>query len=316
MNIRVFQKYDIRGYRYICFLVVASILSFTANAQEAVVKVWPDGAPGAIASKHYKEKYFSKRYEHGWITCSNNAELFVYLPEENNAPHSAVIVCPGGGYGLLAINKEGHYIAKALAERGVVGIVLKYRLPSDKIMTDQSIGPLQDAQEAIRIVRRRADEWKIDPAKVGIMGFSAGGHLAITLATHYNDNVYEVADSVDARPDFVVPVYPVVTMDKSYTHKGSYENLLSKHSTDKKISRFSGELNVSASTPPTYLIHCKDDDVVPVKNSLVYYDVLQQNAIPSKLVLFEKGGHGFGLYVNKKTDETWIDKCIEWFQNT
>ena len=303
-----------KNFRFLFLSFLFFISSLVAYPQDVVIKLFPDGVPGEIYNSKYKEKVHAPRRHWGWMTKTTQPEIFVYLPQKEKATGAAVIVCPGGGYRLLAINKEGHEIARSLAERGVVGIVLKYRLPSDEIMLDKTVGPLQDAQEAVRETRRHAAEWNIDIDKIGIMGFSAGGHLAALLSTHYNDKVYN-ADGTNARPDFAVTVYPVITLNQEYTHKGSRNYLLGLNPSEEMVERFSNEKNVTFSTPPTFIVHAEDDKVVPVKNSLVYDKVLFENNVKRELFLYEKGGHGFGVR-NPKSDVSWIDQCLSWLKDT
>ena len=182
-------------------------------------------------------------------------------------------------------------------------------------MVDKSIGPLQDAQEAMRIVRRRAKEWNIDPHKIGIMGFSAGGHLASTLSTHFREKVYEPTDTTSARPDFSILVYPVISMDSTIAHRGSRENLLGKNPSEELVQRFSNERCVSADTPPTLLIHAIDDHTVPMQNSINYTTALSEHGVPAEMHLYEQGGHGFGLGVGMGPASAWPDACKRWFHS-
>jgi acetyl esterase/lipase len=181
-------------------------------------------------------------------------------------------------------------------------------------MKDKSIGPLQDAQEGIRIIRRHAAEWKINPRKVGVIGFSAGGHLASTLSTHFAEKVYEVKDTTSARPDFSLLIYPVISFETSFTHMGSRNNLIGNNPSEAAIKRFSNELQITGKTPPAFIVHAADDKGVSVKNSLVYLEGLVKNNIPAELHVFQKGGHGFGLAINKGTESSWPDLCIKWMK--
>jgi acetyl esterase/lipase len=204
-------------------------------------------------------------------------------------------------------------VAQWFNARGVAAFVLKYRLPSDEIMKDKSVGPLQDVQEAIRTVRRRAAEWKVDPAKIGIMGFSAGGHLAGTASTMYAERVYEPADATSARPDFSILVYGVLSFDPAITHGGSRQNLLGKKSTKEEIERFSNELHVNAKTPPAFLVHSQNDKTVPVENSIRYYQAMTKNGVPGELHLYEKGAHGYGFgNQNTPTAKHWPEALAAW----
>jgi acetyl esterase/lipase len=213
------------------------------------------------------------------------------------------------------MEQEGTPVAKWLNEAGIAGIVLKYRLPSDKIMSDKSIGPLQDAQEAMRIIRRNALKWKINPNKVGVIGFSAGGHLASTLSTHFDEKVYQISDTVSARPDFSILVYPVVSMQIPVTHMGSREALIGTHPDTALVQKFSNELHITRNTPPAFLVHASDDGAVPVQNSILYYQNLTWLNIPAEMHIYQKGDHGFGLKTDKGTASGWSAACITWLKS-
>ena len=213
----------------------------------------------------------------------------------------------------MAIDKEGTKVAQWFNSLGIPAFVLKYRLPDDLIMKNKNVGPLQDAQEAIRYVRQNAAKWNIDPNKIGILGFSAGGHLAATLSTHYDDNVYASVYKVSARPDFSLLIYPVISMQNDITHKGSQTNLLGNNPSQDLIDSFSNEKKVNAKTPPAFLIHATDDTVVLPENSIDYYLALKKNGVTAELHLYEKGGHGFGLGVND-TSKYWTRDCEEWLK--
>src|SRR5690606_29401704 len=217
-------------------LTILFLYSSTIIAQSEVIPLWPDGAPGAISSPKYTEE--TQLDAQGQIRGYSKVSLpllSVYLADSTMANGTSVVICPGGGYSHLAIDKEGYKVAKWLNTLGISAFVLKYRLPNDKIMKDKTIGPLQDAQEAMRIVRRNAKKWGLDPNKVGIMGFSAGGHLASTLSTHYGDNIYPHSGKISARPDFSILVYPVVSMEDGVTHQGSKMSLLGENPTLESI---------------------------------------------------------------------------------
>lgn len=283
-------------------------------SQNTVLKLWPNGIPGSIKNESYKETPVEPKDIGTVYSKVTEPTLTVFLPPADKATGTAVLICPGGGYGIVAFNHEGIAIAKWLNENGIAGIVLKYRLPSDTIMKDKSIGPLQDAQEAMRVIRRNSAEWKINPQKIGVIGFSAGGHLASTLSTHYAENVYNITDSINARPDFSLLIYPVITFDASFTHMGSRNNLIGESPSDDAIKHFSNELQITKDTPPAFLAHSSDDDAVPVKNSIAYYENLVKNKIPAELHLFQKGGHGYGLAINKGTQSAWPELCIKWLK--
>ncbi|OFY83251.1 MAG: 1,4-beta-xylanase [Bacteroidetes bacterium RBG_19FT_COMBO_42_7] len=293
---------------------VLNAFMISGFSQTLTIKLWPDGIPGSITNPSYVEKITTAD---GRITrCEKvvTPDLTVFLPAQDKANGSAVLICPGGGYSALAFDHEGNAIAKWLNDNGIAGIILKYRLPSDQIMKDKSIGPLQDAQEAMRVIRRNANDWKIDPKKVGVIGFSAGGHLASTLSTHYAEKVYEVKDNSSARPDFSLLIYPVVSFDTAITHRGSRNNLIGIKPDAKQVERFSNELQITAETPPAFLVHSADDKAVPVMNSIGYFKGLQKNNIPVELHVFQKGGHGYGLAPDRGTESSWPDLCIKWMK--
>jgi len=296
-------------------IILLSIMNvLIVRSQTVTLKLWPEGIPGSKTDPSYVEKITIT--EGKTIRCEKvvTPDLTVFLPAPEKSNGAAVMICPGGGYGALAFDHEGNAIAKWLNDNGIAGIILKYRLPSDLIMKDKSIGPLQDAQEAMRIIRRHAEEWKIDPKKVGVIGFSAGGHLASTISTHYAEKVYDVKDNTSARPDFSLLIYPVVSMDTLVTHRGSRNNLLGLKPGDDLVRRFSNELQITADTPPAFLVHSSDDDAVPVMNSIGYYKGLQKNKIPAELHIFQKGGHGYGLAIGRGTESSWPDLCIKWLK--
>ena len=300
--------------KIITIVFLSNILIYSINAQTTVMKVWPEGIPGSLKNETYAEKPFLSNGEVSWVEQVSEPQLFVFLPPAGKENGAAVLICPGGGYQGLVMTYEGSGIAKWLNDNGIAAIVLKYRIPSDLIMKDKSIGPLQDAQEAIRVIRRNSSEWKINPAKVGVIGFSAGGHLASTLSTHYAEKVYEPSDNTSARPDFSILIYPVITFDSTFTHAGSRINLIGKNPSEESVRHFSNELQIDAKTPPAFLVHAADDNVVPVKNSIVYFEGLQRFKIPCELHIFQKGGHGFGLSAGKGTQSAWPDLCISWLK--
>jgi len=239
--------------------------------------------------------------------------LAVYLPDQKIATGAAVIICPGGGYGMESYRLEGTIIAEAFMQKGITAFILKYRLPNDSIMMDKTIGPLQDAQQAIKIVRQRAAEWNLNPAKIGIMGFSAGGHLASTAGTHYDKAYIPNDEKISLRPDFMILIYPVISMSDGLTHIGSRNNLLKKSPDTETIKLFSNELHVDANTPPTWLTHTGDDKVVPVENSIRFYQELVRNKVPAEMHLYPEGNHGFVL--NLPTDE-WMQPLFDWMKKS
>ncbi|CAM3880933.1 alpha/beta hydrolase [Flavobacterium sinopsychrotolerans] len=283
------------------------------HAQDKIIPLWTDAIPGAIKAADYQEKEIYKEGKVQSISKVVTPTLSVFLAAEGNSNGSSVLILPGGGYSHLSIDKEGTKVAHWLNSLGITAIVLKYRLPSDQIMKDKTIGPLQDAQEAIRYIRRNAEKWNLNKDKIGVIGFSAGGHLAATLSTHYNDTIYLVSDSVSAKPDFSILIYPVISMNNEITHKGSQNTLLGVSPSVSLIDKFSNEQHVNSETPPTFIIHATDDLVVRIENSINYHIALKKNKVPTELHLYEKGGHGFGLGV-KDTSQYWTKDCENWLR--
>lgn len=244
--------------------------------------------------------------------------LQVFFPAKRNATGQAVIICPGGGYGVLAYDWEGMDVAKWLNSHGIVGIVLKYRLPSAESQTQPHLVPLTDAQRAMRLVRSKAEEWNIAPDKIGIMGFSAGGHLASSLATHFdsgNPNATDPIERLSCRPDYAILAYPVISFDPEYAHMGSRTNLIGQNPEQKWVEYFSNEKQVTAETPPSFLFHSQDDTVVPISNSIRFYEALTRHKVPAEMHLYPTGGHGFSLSVTKDgTQQGWMDSCIQWLK--
>ena len=248
-----------------------------AAAQPKVELLWPGGAPGAVGTEE-----------------ADRPSLTPWPAPADKANGAAVVVCPGGAYGFLAADHEGKQVAGWLNSFGVSAFVLKYRLAPRY----HQPAPLQDAQRAIRMVRAAAREWNVDTRRIGIMGFSAGGHLASTAGTHFDDAQGPTADAIDrcsSRPDFMILIYPVITMDLKYTHRGSRNNLLGPDPDANLVERYSNEKQVTAATPPTFLVHTTGDTVVPAENSIQFYLALRQAKVPAELHVYEKGNHGFGL---------------------
>lgn len=240
--------------------------------------------------------------------------LTVFLPEKAKANGTAVIICPGGGYWITSIVKEGFAVARKFNEMGVAAFVLNYRIPNDSSMVDKKIGPLQDGQRAIQFVRLNAKKWNIDPGKVGIMGFSAGGHVASTVATHFKKNYIANTENINLRPDFAILIYPVISFQDNIGHIGSRDQLIGKNPPQNLIDSFSNELQVTAGTPPAFLVHATNDDVVPVMNSVSYYEALLKYKIPAEMHLYKSGGHGFGMN-NPTSDDEWMERCRNWMKS-
>lgn len=237
--------------------------------------------------------------------------LTVFLPPPEKANGTAVIICPGGGYHVLLTKREGSDIAREFTKLGVAAFVLRYRLPDDEILVDKSIGPLQDAQQAIRLVRERAGIWGINPAKIGIMGFSAGGHLAATAGTHFEKAAIENPRNTSLRPDFMLLINPVISMTDRVGHTGSRDNLLGAAPPLDQIQVFSNELHVDSLTPPTFLVHSDADVVVPVANSFIFYEALHKNNVTAGLHIYPTGEHGF---LTAPTFDEWFGRCMYWMK--
>jgi acetyl esterase/lipase len=237
---------------------------------------------------------------------------YAFFSAGNDDFKPCVIICPGGGYRILASEHEGTDVAKYFNSIGIHALVLKYRIPSDDHQPDKKMAPLQDAQRAVQLVREHVKDWKVDPNKVGIMGFSAGGHLASSLAVHYDDIKIKENNKISVRPDFQILGYPVISFSK-FSHVGSRKNLLGKDSTESMMNYFSNEMHVNSNTPIAFLVHAKDDKVVPIENSFIYVDALKSNGVEAELFVYETGGHGFGM-INKTSSESWINAMKSWLQ--
>lgn len=237
--------------------------------------------------------------------------LTVYLPRQPDARRAAVIVLPGGSYRGVSIEKEGHAVARAFNDMGVAAFVLKYRTPDPRHMIDRTTGPLQDAQQALAVVHRRAAQWSIDPSRIGMMGFSAGGHLASTVATHSQKPVVAGVPAGVLRPDFLMLIYPVISMREGLVHSVSRQMLLGDEPSESNIALYSNELQVTADMPPTFIVHSADDASVPVGNSVRLFEALQAHKVPTELIVYPAGGHGFGLN-NPTTPDRWIERCRDW----
>jgi acetyl esterase/lipase len=288
-----------------CFILML-ILSCSVAAQESM-----NLYPGAIPNS--KPSDIKERGGPQMFSGVTKPTLELYLPEKDKSNGAAVIICPGGGYSVVVYQAEGIKTAKEFAKNGVAAFVLKYRLPDDSSMLEKKIGPLQDAQQAVKLARENAARWGIDPNKIGIMGFSAGGHLASTEATHYKEPLVENGNNTNLRPDFQILIYPVVSMQDKLTHADSRTKLLGKTPTQEVIDQFSNELQVDEKTPPAYITHAGDDKVVEVDNSIVYYEKLRQHNVPAELHIYPKGNHGFVL---SQPTEEWMMPIFKWMKNS
>lgn len=290
------------------FLILILLTNGFLNAQNEVIELWKNSVPNAIVAKDYEEFHEEERDRVSKVT---NPTLTVFVPNKPNG--TSIVICPGGGYQFLAITKEGYKTAEWFNSLGITAFVLKYRLPSDEIMENKAIGPLQDAQESVRFIRRNASKWKLKSDKIGILGYSAGGHLAASLATKYNEITYPKKDSISAKPNFSLLIYPVLSMTNEITHKGSRNKLLGNPTTDALIEQFSTEKLINEETPPTFLVHAIDDKSVSVENSLQYFLELRKYKVNSEMHLYQNGGHGFGLG-KEGTSAFWTERCKKWLQ--
>ena len=294
-------------------ITIVLFISVKAQGQEKLF-LWPEGfVPNQEVSQE-KEKI--TKADIIIIENVQNPSIEIYLPSKSIRTGKAVVICPGGAYGFLAYDWEGTDFAKALNAKGIAAFVLKYRLPTSASIIDPKWAPLQDVQRAMRLVRSHAKRWDIDPTKVGIMGFSAGGHLASTLGTHYNretlDRLKDTIDSLSARPDFMALIYPVITFDKKHYHGGSKNNLIGKNASTDLVNEFSNNLHVNSNTPPSFLVHSADDKAVPVANSLLFYSALIKNGVSAEMHLYPRGGHGFALARGKGSLEDWPQLLFNW----
>jgi acetyl esterase/lipase len=294
--------------------VIPAVFAARPDPNPLILRLWTGTPPNSQPAGQPEE-----RAQEGtiiWVRHVQDPSIEVRLPSRGNATGQAVVVCPGGGYGALAYDWEGTDIAAWLNSRGIAAIILSYRLPADGDVAHQKwLCPLLDAQRAIRLTRAHAADWAINPAKVGIMGFSAGGHLAATADTHFDAGNKEAADPVDrfsSRPDFAILAYAVISLMPETTHAGSRLNLLGEHPTEELVRRYSNELQVTAETPPTFLVHAGDDTAVPVQNSLLFYEALLAHKVPAELHVYPQGGHGFSLAVGKGHLQDWTQACARW----
>lgn len=288
---------SIPGVAVLAMLLASSVVCVAA--EPSVEVLWPGGAPGAKGTAD-----------------GDIPKLTIYLPDKDKATGAGIVICPGGGYGHLAMDHEGHQIAQWLNSFGVAGFILQYRHRNSGAGYGHP-APLQDAQRAVRTVRSRAAEWGVKPDRIGILGFSAGGHLTSTAVTHFNDKVYEPRDDIDkasARPDFGVMIYPVISFVEPFTHVGSRRNLLGPDASQEMMEKFSNERQVTPQTPPCFLVHTWEDTAVPAENSVYFYLAMRKAKVPAELHLFFKGQHGFGLGKNIEGTSAWPMLCQNWMK--
>jgi acetyl esterase/lipase len=292
-----------RSLRHVLTFALFATVAPLVRAAPEEIPLWPNGAPGALGKE-----------------AVDTPTLTIFKADPAKATGAAVVICPGGGYGFLAVEHEGAEVAKWLNSIGVTGVMLKYRLaPKYK-----HPAMINDANRAIRTVRARASEWGINPNKIGVMGFSAGGHLASTAGTHYDAGKADATDPIErvsSRPDRMILVYPVIAIATRFGHSGSKNNLLGKDAPKELVESLSNETQVTKDTPPTFLAHTNADTGVPAENSLLFALALRKNKVPVELHLFEKGGHGLGLGSGwagrikpEPSFEAWPKLCEVWLQ--
>lgn len=287
----------------IFFLLI--LKSFTSFSQKEI-PLYSGKIPNSKGTSNDKFNHDKSVYHR--VT---NPSLRIYLPQNDTAKKTAVIICAGGGYAGLNIKREGYDIAEAFNKSGVAAFVLKYRLPDNKTNNNKDIAPLQDVQQAIKMVRDSAAYWNLDPNKIGIMGFSAGGHLASSAGVHYSDVLIDNVTKTILRPDFMILVYPVISFGDVYGHIGSRDNLIGKKPNAASIKYFSNELYVNNQTPPAFITHPGDDKIVSVTNSIRFYEALNKNNVAADLHIYAKGGHGYG---NTPSFDEWFGRCLQWMR--
>ncbi len=288
----------LHSLRNICLLITAAFLLAcqTSAAEPHVELLWPSGAPGAVGNEE-----------------SDRPTLTVYTPPEGQANGAGIVICPGGGYGHLAVDHEGQQIAEWMNSLGVTAGVLRYRIAPRY----HHPAPMQDVQRAIRLMRSRADEWKFDAQRIGVIGFSAGGHLASTAATHFaasEDSTGNPVEKASCRPDFAILCYPVITMELPITHSGSRRNLLGESPDAELVKAMSNDQQVTAETPPTFLLHTTEDTAVLPENSLLFYAAMRKAGVPVELHIYEKGPHGVGLGRQHPGVGSWPEQCEAWLR--
>jgi acetyl esterase/lipase len=278
-------------------VVVWGVAAASLAVEPKMELLWPAGAPGAKGDQP-----------------ADKPTLTIYLPEPAQATGAAVVICPGGGYGGVAMDHEGHQIAQWFNSFGVAGFIVDYR---HRKKGYGHPAPLQDAQRAVRTVRARAAEFNVNPARIGIMGFSAGGHLASSVITHFDAGQADAADPIQrasCRPDFAILCYPVIAFDEPFTHRGSQTNLLGKDADKALVDSLSSEKQITKQTPPTFLFHTDADTGVPPQNSIVFYLALKKAGVPAELHIYQDGRHGLGLAPKTPGTCQWPKACEEWMR--
>ncbi len=301
-------KFSFMKKLLIFFFIIASCKSF---AQE-FISIWPNGKKPNDNGKKITDSLFNERI---WRVANPGLYCFIVPKAENKG--TAVMICPGGGYERLSYIYNGFQMARWYNSIGISAFVLIHRLPHQIDLLHRQLAPVQDAQRAMRVIRSRAASWNINPTKIGVMGVSAGGHVASTLGTHFIDesSIKDELDTVSYRPDFMILLSPVITMGK-YAHPGSKKNFIGPDSTKEMIDRYSNELQVTAQTPPCFIVHAQNDSTVNVKNSYLFYGALLDKKINASIHIFPQGGHGIRLDDNPGSTDLWLELLERWMKET
>ena len=285
------------------------LLSYFVHGQE-YIKLWPEGKKPNFNGNKIADSIFNER---AWRVTQPGIYAFMAAKDENNG--TSILICPGGGYERISYVYNGFNIAKWFNTMGVNAFVLVSRLPHQKDLRQRELAPLQDAQRAIKIIRKNATAWNLKPDKIGVMGISAGGHVATMLGTHLNDvsSIQDSLDTISVRPDFMILLSPVVTMGV-YAHPGSKRNFLGPDTTMAMINEYSNELQVSAQTPPSFIVHAVNDKTVNIKNSLLFYNALIENNVNASIHTFPQGGHGIRMDDNPGSTDLWLELLERWLK--
>lgn len=317
------QKYQLCKPVVILVITLAVCTVAAATADEFEIPIWPGVAPGSVGSK-LREEYRSRTITDGTDVSRDRSvrgvskpTLTVYLPTTIKATGIMVVVCPGGGFSHLAIDKEGHDVARWLQSQGIAGAVIKYRLPDPDVGLYVQNGSIPDMQRAIRVVRHNAGKWNINPERIGVMGFSAGGYMAAAAGTLFDEGDVKAEDPisrVSCRPDFIVPIYPLVSLIMQGNQPaGLLERMLGDNLNDELITEYSLDTRVTSRTPPTFLVHAHDDGL-SVEHSIRFYLALRKANVPAELHVYSKGGHGFGIRQRGQPVSAWPERWLDWMR--
>ncbi len=300
----------------ILFTLICAVHIFCNISAQEIIPLWDDENIPNFQKSEGKEYIPEKDII--FIKNVQKPSLEIFLPSQKNSTGMAVLICPGGGYSGVAYDWEGTDYAKWLNSIGIAAFVLKYRMPQAESVKISYKAPIQDAQRAMKMIRFYASKFNIDKNKVGVIGSSAGGHLASTLGTHFEIDYYISKDSIDkelSRPNFMMLIYPVISMKNKVTHSGSRKNLLGENPTEKLVLQFSNELHITQKTPPTFIIHSGNDRAVPVENSLRLYRALVDKDVNTTMHIYPKGGHGYSLGKSKIEAPDWSKLAAEWLKS-